>query len=53
MDPKKAAASHRKIVMKGCSKPWVHAIRQIVSNREAMQTKDESESFTDHNVENI
>lgn len=39
-DYKNAAAVQRKIVMNGCNKPWVIAIRQIVSNLEANQAKE-------------
>jgi hypothetical protein len=36
-DPKTAAAIQRKIVMKGCNKPWILAIRQILMNLETIQ----------------
>lgn len=39
-DSKNASAVQRKIVMKGCNKTWVIAIRQIVSNLEANQAKE-------------
>lgn len=39
-DIKNAAATQRKIVMKGCSKQWVHAVRQIM-NHESLQAKDD------------
>lgn len=39
-DAKAAAIVQRKIVMKGCSKPWVLAVRQIVMNLETSQVED-------------
>jgi hypothetical protein len=38
-DTKNAAAIQRKIVMKGCNKQWVHAIRQIIMNLETIQAE--------------
>lgn len=38
-DAKTAAATQRKIVMKGCSKQWVHAIRQIIMNLETVNAE--------------
>lgn len=40
-DAKSAAANQRRIVMKGCSKPWLHAIRQIVMHLETSHGADE------------
>lgn len=39
-DTKNASATHRKIVMKGCSKQWLHAIRQIIMNLETANNED-------------
>lgn len=33
-DSKKAASIHRKIIMKGCNKQWMLALRQIIINME-------------------
>lgn len=42
-DSKNAALSHRKIIMKGCSKSWVHAIRQIIMNLETISSSADSQ----------
>lgn len=39
-DTKNASTTHRKIVMKGCSKPWLHAIRQIIMNLETANVEE-------------
>lgn len=39
-DSKSASTIQRKIVMKGCSKQWLIAVRQIVSNLEAKQAAE-------------
>jgi hypothetical protein len=40
-DSRGASATQRKIVMKGCSKQWLIAVRQIVLNLETKQAQEE------------
>lgn len=39
-DVKNASTTHRKIVMKGCNKPWLTAIRQILMSLETAHVED-------------
>lgn len=41
-DAKSAAGVHRKIVLKGCNKQWLHAIRQIVMHMETQSETSEN-----------
>lgn len=43
-DAKSAAGAHRKIAMMGCSKQWLHAIRQIVMHMETTTSAKEEET---------
>ena len=46
-DFKNAGAIQRKIILKGCNKQWLHAIRQIILSSEESPPTDFSEAATE------